>query len=299
MGINFILVHYHRKLFPDYIYDCIEQIRITNPEAKIYLAYFPSCQVDYQRLQKSQCELVNIGGYAWSFMHYRFKLKNRGIFTTERFFVIYEIMKRYHLKDVIHVENDVLVYYDISKIVDVLRANYDIGFVRESDTNCIAGFMYIKEAKFLKPLCQFFVKEDMSDMEGISEYGHRNGLHYLPVVSENYTLQEKMDYGRRERIVVRNPEQFCENVDKFSCVFDGAAYGQYIGGLDPKLGKKDTIGYINPNACFNPEKCGIVWEIKDNKKVPFYAYGKEKLPIVNLHIHSKELRKYRSDSKMK
>lgn len=297
MEVNFILVHYHRTNFPAYIYTCIEQIRETNPKANIFLGYFSSCKVDYKRLKAAGCYLQDIGKYLWTPMHYLFKLKNRGIFTTERFFVIHEIMKHNHLQNVIHVENDCMVYINIERIISILQDNYDLGIVRENDEKCIASFVYIKETKYLKKLCRFLVKQkNVNDMYALSDFGYRNKLHYLPVVSNAYAKKEEMSYGPSEaRIRVKQKEVYCENVEKFGCVFDGAAYGVYAGGLDVRFGLGDTRGYINDlDSCYSLTKCSMVWEKIDGINRPFYLYGTEKIPIANLHIYSKELDKFRA-----
>jgi hypothetical protein len=39
---------------------------------------------------------------------------------------------------------------------------------------------------------------------------------------------------------------FCRDIDRFQCIFDGAAFGQYIGGIDPRNSNNtNTIGFIN------------------------------------------------------
>ncbi|MCM1441533.1 MAG: hypothetical protein NC131_20350 [Roseburia sp.] len=301
MRQNFVLVHIHRQIFPKYIYTCIEQLRLTNQEAEIYLAFFSSCDdVDYDRLKVCDCHLIDLKRQLWSMTHFRFKLKNRGIFYTERFYVLYEIMKQYKLSNVIHIENDVMVYMDINKIMPVLREKYDLGFVRESDKICIAAFVYIKNAAFLKPLCKYFLTaEDVNDMVGISVYGYRARLRYLPVIGKDYMNKEDMKNSEAEwgGTNTKDPSVYCENVEELQCIFDGAAYGQYVGGVDTRgKGKpEDTIGVINKVFCHSAGKCKIVWEFVDGLRVPFYVYGEDKLPIVNLHIHSKQLEKYRSD----
>lgn len=274
---NFILVHIHRTFFPKYIYTCIGQIRITNPNAEIYLAFYSSCKdIDYERLNAQRCHLIDLRRHCWSIQHFCFKLRNRGIFTTERFFVVYEIMRQYHLSDVIHIENDVMIYADVNKFMAVLRENYELGFVRESDELCIAGFVYIKNFKALKSLCRFFLKiKDINDMTAISLYGHEKNLHYLPVISRNYIQHEKMAYEDNEKkcVQVRKPEIYCENIEKFKSIFDGCAYGQYVGGIDIREKPEDTKGYINKKVCHSVEKCSIVWENSDGLLVPFYVYG--------------------------
>lgn len=254
MSVSFVLVHYHRSIFPPHIYECIEQIRIFNPKAEIYFGYFPSSNPDYGRLSAARCHLVDIDidKIKWSWMHIWFKLKYRGNFTTERYFVIYDIMKKYRLKDVIHIENDVMVYADVSRFMPVLKENYNLAVVRHNDKMCIGSFIYIKDIKYLKPLCIFFTRMKLvNDMVDISRYGEQTELHYLPTVVKSYVEQEKMHFmedGRYEEVKQKNI--YCENIEKFGCLFDGAAYGQFIGGVHLHL-EEMPPGHINETCCWS------------------------------------------------
>ena len=87
-----------------------------------------------------------------------------------------------------------------------------------------------------------------------------------------------------------NEEQkyVCNNYNQFNMIFDAAAIGQYIGGIDPRNTTYDTIGFINETSVINYQHYTIEWV----EKKPFLLINKNKVPIFNLHIHSKYLDKY-------
>jgi len=77
-------------------------------------------------------------------------------------------------------------------------------------------------------------------------------------------------------------------------LFDGAAIGQYLGGVDPR-NQKSKPGFINESCVFNPSRFLFEW-IKDDKgrEIPYAIFKDCKYRINNLHIHSKNLAKFKS-----
>ena len=81
-------------------------------------------------------------------------------------------------------------------------------------------------------------------------------------------------------------------------IFDGPALGQFLGGVDPRNCKENTIGFINETCDFKPYPsiCDIYFKNENSLKIP-YIKSKEtniEQQIVNLHIHCKELHKFSS-----
>jgi hypothetical protein len=79
------------------------------------------------------------------------------------------------------------------------------------------------------------------------------------------------------------------NYQEFGSIFDAAAIGQFLGGIDPRNGVSKP-GFINESCLFNPGLMTFVWE-RDayGRLVPYAIYGSTKARINNLHIHSKKL----------
>jgi hypothetical protein len=91
-----------------------------------------------------------------------------------------------------------------------------------------------------------------------------------------------------------NDEQkfVCENCDMFPFIFDAAAIGQYIGGVDPRNESGNTIGFVNETCVIKYNNYKIWFEEKNGFKKPFIQIQDKIIPIFNLHIHSKNLEKF-------
>ena len=143
-------------------------------------------------------------------------------FTTERFFFIEDLMLEYNIQNVIHMENDNLIYFNIEDYKDIFEINYKIAAVFDNDVRCIPSFMYIKNVNYMSELTKFILDENnsKSDMEIIRDFKkHNDNVDNLPVVPKDYN---------------NLPSQYFKNIDKFNSIFDGAAIGQYVGGVDPQ-----------------------------------------------------------------
>jgi len=79
----------------------------------------------------------------------------------------------------------------------------------------------------------------------------------------------------------------CKNSDTFPFIFDAAAMGQYLGGVD---NPRDTRGFINESCAIRYDLHQFEWEIIDGIKKPFLVMKNgQRKPIFNLHIHCKKV----------
>ena len=69
-------------------------------------------------------------------------------FTSKRLFLLYRYMKKNNIENVIHLENDVLLYSKMDFNFDKTK----IYLTMHSEVNCIPGIMYIPKFKLLKNL---------------------------------------------------------------------------------------------------------------------------------------------------
>ena len=78
-----------------------------------------------------------------------------------------------------------------------------------------------------------------------------------------------------------------KNFYKYNAIFDGAAIGQYLGGIDPRnTSSKNTVGFINETCIIDYSKYKFEW----CKNKPYIIIKDIKYEIINLHIHSKNLK---------
>lgn len=278
--MNIVLVCINN--FQEYILDNIEQL-IKLGHENIYVITNP-CFNEYFEKFAANIKLINVNDLQESYNFFENTSLDKDFrngfwaLTSLRFFYIYEFMKKYQITDVIHLENDVLIYYNCNKIIDKFDKNY-VYIPFDTYTRNIASIIYIPNADIFKKILDKY-DFNKNDMENFSHIKKETGIiHNLPIFIPNECLS--------------NEERFVsENFDVFSCLFDAAAIGQYLGGVDPRNISYDTIGIINDTCVIKYNNYKIWFEDVDNIKRPYIVIKDNKYEIFNLHIHCKNLKKF-------
>ena len=197
--------------------------------------------------------------------------------TSLRFIYIYELMKLKNLKNVFHLENDVVLYYNCNTIIDKLDNNMYIPF--DSFNRNIASFIYIPNHELFKKIIDEY-DFSINDMLNFPIIQKKTGLiNNFPIIIEDTNETDEYKFVSK-------------NFNTFNFIFDAAAIGQYLGGVDPKNDNGPTIGFVNPECIIKYNKYKFEWKIIDNIKKPFIIINNNIYPIFNLHIHSKTLDKF-------
>lgn len=195
------------------------------------------------------------------------------VLTSLRFFYINAFMKKYNITNVVHIENDVVIYYDFNfKQLD----NY-IWIPFDTFDRNIASIVYIPSCTILTNFLQNYdtTKTDMDNFKRELGYTVKN----FPIIH-----QQSIPF-------------LSNNFETFNCIFDAAAIGQYLGGIDPKnlpinqpsINQQPTYQpFINETCLIKYDKYNI--QMIDNK--PFIVEGDQTIPIFNLHIHSKNVKSF-------
>lgn len=275
--MNLVLVCIHQ--FQEYILDNLRQLsllRISNiyvitnrrffhhflpTKTLIHLIAVEDLTDEYQYFDKSTLDHAFRGGF-WTL-------------TSLRFFYLYALMKKMNLVDCIHIENDVLLYYDIQCLSDKLDRKY-IYIPFDTFRRNIASIMFIPSHDVIKiALDNYnFSKNDMDNFSTIREK--------IGIIQPFPIFVSSLAKNGEERFV-------CQNYEAFSMIFDAAAMGQYLGGVDPRNIAGDTRGFVNETCVIKYNSYLFEW--KEGK--PFLIIqGTHRIPIFNLHIHSKNLAEF-------
>ncbi len=271
---------------PVYLDDCIKQISLTQ---KNYIIHLIKSSSSYYT--NHGCLITDVENIPISENHSHFiknsklsKKKFRNFFwkfSTERLYVIDDYLQMQDLKDIIHIETDVLLYQDLEIVMPVLR-NYDFACVRDSDIRVIGSIIFIKNKEVNKKISsiasQYINENDMVILHHIEK--KINNTLCLPV-GDNDDYRNDLKY-----------------------IFDGASIGQFLGGIDPRnkargiisfinkikkiFKKEEEINFINKDSNVNISE----WEIKWINNKPYKKANNYLIPIMNLHIHSKNLKKF-------
>ncbi len=200
--------------------------------------------------------------------------------TSLRFFKIYALMDKYNLKDVFHIENDVLLYYNVDKIIGNLDKNY-MYIPFDTYKRNIASIIYIPSSSIFKNILDNY-DISINDMLNFSTIKKKIG--YI----KNFPIFPKINAKTDEEKYVS------ENYDELWYIFDAAAIGQYIGGVHNAPNK---IFFINETCVIKYDKYKIYFENENNISKPFLEIENITYPIFNLHIHSKNLKKYMNNDR--
>jgi len=301
---------------PKYIADAIYQARLFNPANPIYLLAQQAAlhkKNVYEILQMLhntlQVTIVPIETLPPSQEHIFFEKTSRhdttyrkGFwnFTVQRFFVLDDFMSHNNITNLIHLESDTLLYRTVDELLPTLRTHYHgIATVFISDTHCIPCFVYLRDKTAIKQLTTYLAQQahtGKNDMLLLSEFKTKMSTHLiasLPIIPRTYILCHGLKNLRNEP--AHNPEDYCNHIAAFNSVFDGNAIGQYLGGIDPRLGKSKPFSFINPDCFFNPALLTFEWK-KDalGRTIPFMTFNDEAYQINNLHISSKNLKAFLS-----
>ena len=198
--------------------------------------------------------------------------------TTYRFYTLQCYMKYYNKDNIIHIENDVLIYKNLDDIC--FHTKEKILLTLDSKNRCIPGIMVIPNYKLLEKCLSIF-KENLNDMENWAYC-----FHYFPELTDTLPIFVKDDTTHERDIITRN-------FNNYNSIFDAAAIGQYLGGIDPRNQSGDTIGFVNETCIFDYSAYKFIWKNNDDNhfKVPFIIINSIEYPIINLHIHCKNLKK--------
>lgn len=199
-----------------------------------------------------------------------------------RLFYIYEYMKRHDLHNVVHIENDVMVYENLENLQGCFKEGGKVYAPFDTMSRVVPSFLYIPTYQSFEPIVRNY-DYVMNDMENLARFGDDviAPLPIFPIIEGDGT---EGDGGVCDK--------FNKHYRDFNVLFDAAAIGQYLGGVDKRnTVVKDTRGFVNETCVVKYDKYEFRW-IRDDTThlyVPYVKIQNTLYKIINLHIHSKEL----------
>jgi hypothetical protein len=144
----------------------------------------------------------------------------------------------------------------------------------DSHNRCIPGIIYIPNYKSIQSLINNydFTKNDMINLAEFYKREQFN-IELFPIIHKSNSIYNK-------------------NFTQFNSIFDGAAIGQYLGGVDPRNIPGDTTGFINETCEVKYNKYNFKWIKHNSMWFPYLQDSTQLIPINNLHIHSKKLSQF-------
>jgi hypothetical protein len=219
-------------------------------------------------------------------------------YTSERFFVVESVMVKFALEHVVHMENDVLLYCSLDELVPRLSRLYrGAAATFDNDVRCVPGIVYFPHRRAAGALTDFLIAALRQvaahpEMRGINDMAllgafraqGREAIDHLPIVPPDYpgTLRSAVGHA------VADPACYWRNFETLEMVFDAAALGQFLGGVDPRNTSGVTTGFVNESCVFDPRMLRPHFvRNAQGRRVPVVETRSGLHAIANLHIHSK------------
>ena len=123
----------------------------------------------------------------------------------------------------------------------------------DSQNRCIPGIIYIPNHTFFKHVVDeyHYDKNDMVNLSIFYNRHHDNLVTTFPIIDNSV-----------------NTSMYNKNYDNFKSIFDAAAIGQYLGGVDPRNKSGDTTGFINETCVIKYNKYKFYWIDVNNILIP-------------------------------
>jgi hypothetical protein len=283
------------KSLPSFLECNFSQLRLFNPDIEVYFLT-DRIHFDAAIFNTYNIQLVDKDKYLTDDIYTFQTLFGRGendfwTITTTRLIYIANFLKEKNLHDVLHFENDVLIYTDLNKIQQTCSMLYkSLAITVGGPDKAMTGMMFIKSPKalshftfYILNLLKKFRVKDIKKQYGMDMVNEMTLLRiYMKEYPELLVTLPIMPFG-----------EYSSHYDKFNSIFDPASWGQYVGGtLDGIPGAKPDDHYIGLLLRECPEY-DVVWRWDDEKrKIPYFRFNKQEVKINNLHIHSKNLHLY-------
>ena len=265
-----ILVHLGTSRVP-YIVDCVRQIRLFN-SCRVILAVDSDVDRYTAEFKEFQVDVLAVDPIEYSVFTNASKMVD-GFWKkcSQRYFAVAQIAERLGLHHFFHMENDNMVYQDLSTIVDTCKSLYKgaIGATFDSPLRGIPGFMYFDDPGCARALCKSMMHNlDCNDMQTLRKFqvSDPTSIRALPIAPKGFC-----DDG-----------EYSQNVEEFECVFDAAYFGQYVSGTD----QGHPPGYISPDCVIDASVFKYSWRRNEKGLVQPFVNS---ILINNLHIHKKNL----------
>ena len=294
---SLVYVHIGPKL-PDYLSIAVSQARLFNPEVPIYLLAESVALNDFD-YEKEKINLIPLESLTISDSHKRFNhyIRTKGFwrYALERFLYLDDFIQQYKLTNVFHTENDVMIYFDLLEKLPLFQEYYKgmIASVFDCDERSVPSFVYfstpIPSFEFAKYISKKGLKgaNDMYLLSDFKDLHYKTLADHLPILIPAYAKDHELKSLYKK--TARSPAPYINNLDKFGLIFDAAAIGQFLGGIDPILGNRGP-GFVGELSVFLSHLFTYEWQMDNNQRwIPYISYGGVKYPIANLHIHCKNL----------
>jgi hypothetical protein len=273
-----IILYHTNTPIPNHLKDCITKIKQYS-NIPIYLLTDSS----YERDGVVTINTNNYSEFRWlKDLNYFNKDDHMWRGSSFRLFYIKRLMEEKNLSNVLTFDNDVLLYENPEKIIELMSSKYSgFAITAHSHDEVVMGMTFIKDVQAITEVTNLFKQEYALPPQTLKNkyQGYPTEMRILGVYS-GCQLLPILPTGI-------STERYTNNFNHFNSVFDPSSYGQYIGGLPAIHDPQSKPGWFSVGQEIGKKlKENSIQVIMENNN-PFVIYNGNKIKINNLHIHSK------------
>jgi len=278
--MNYVYSHLGESL-PPHLLDSIKSVRLADPSASIYVCTdiptdYSGCKVMYVHEVISEETEQMMDDKLWK-THPLANDSYSRLWSTSiyRCFLIRDVAKKlFPDEGYVHFDSDVLLYEPFENISHLL-VDDRICLTCHNDLEAPFGYYFFPSYKLNDILCEHVLRANIDH-------------NYMRKLSESFPSIMQVIGGLKNC----HPELFLElnpiPNENSSYIFDPSSYGQFFGGTyhgDPP-GWYGTHQYVGAEI-----SKGNIKPIMQHGR-PYVEWKNKIYPIVNLHVHSKNTKKF-------
>lgn len=231
---SIVFIHIGEDL-PPYISTALDQARLFNTDCPILLVANEKALKKFTPNSQSHITTIACETLKKTDVHKQFleqnPRKSKVYFTCQRFFYLNDLMLQHRLKNVFHLENDVMLYAELDKMLPIFTNQYKgIGATFDNDDRGIAGFIFISNAQVMNKMAKFFADrtpQGLNDMQLLALFKKEtssSSIDHLPIISKEYIKKNNLRSAAGH--VAKKASKYYNHIDLFESIFDAAALGQ-------------------------------------------------------------------------
>lgn len=206
----------------------------------------------------------------------------------ERLILIEAFLEKYKIDELIHLENDVLIYHDPDSIDFKKGLSESVAFNPLGDHYCTAAYVYINGHDAMLKTTNALIN--------LLKKGKTELLPLFPgesMINEMILLSYLLKQGVIKYLPINVQGKYSDNFFEYNMLFDPASWGQYIDGTPVGHNSGVLFDHHWIGAEMKNKKFEIQWGIDSlGRKIPLLRYLDTSYKIGSLHIHSKRLNKF-------
>ena len=243
--INLVLFHsfptigydfdydFNGSRLPKYIEFTFHQIRLFNPEVKVYFL------TDKELVNDDIFKKYNIISLDKNIFYsekikefesfFNYNSNNFWSIAATRLIYIENFLSSYKLENVYHFENDVLIYFNLKDHHEKFIKFYEnIAITTGAPDKSMTGFVFIKNWNSLSMMTQFFI--DVLRNYGIVGVQRKYGMDMVHEMSLIKSYEKEMGESFLQNLPILPFGDFSKHYYDFNSIFDPASWGQFVGG---------------------------------------------------------------------